>query len=422
MKGNGTISYPKFRWLVMVTMIIGVVAQGVIMIAPAPLIGEVARYLNRELGLVTFTVMGLWTVTVCIGGIIGGAVVDRLGIVKVYLVCGVLLILSTVLIPVVGPNLPLIIVLRLVGGLGTGPILTTISRLAAEWFPLKERGLITGVQGMSVALGVFVGFGVAPAVFEVTRSWPLTMAWMALPAIVFLCFTIAMILGPKAPELINEEKEDPLAGERDFKLALKEPSIYLCVVYVFLFNWLIQGINDLTPGYFAVSPPIGIGWGPVTAGKLMMIFQLVFMIGSLISGWLHDQVYRGNTRLQVMVAFVLTGVYFFVKFSGVIGRGPNPLLLTIMMVTAFFMGQGIATIMAFIARNYPEHITGKVGGMSMGLGLIGGVIGIGCGSLALTRTQTYEVSILIVTVVAIIGFFVAMALKRPKAFAHLHKD
>lgn len=414
--------YPKFRWFVMVTMITGVMAQGVIMIAPAPLIGEVAKYLCCDLGLATFTVMGLWTVTVCIGGVIGGAVVDRIGIVKVYLVCGVLLILSAVFIPLVGANLPVVIVLRLIGGLGTGPILTTISRLAAEWFPLKERGLITGVQGMSTALGVFVGFGASPAVFVATQSWPLTMVWMAVPAVVFLALTIIMVFGPKAPELIVEEREDPQAADNDFKLALREPTIYLCVGYVFFFNWLIQGINDLTPGYFAVSPPTGVGWGPMVAGKLMMIFQGVFMVGSLVSGWLNDKIYRGNTRLQVMLAFILTGIYFFVKFSGVTGHGPNPLLLCVMIITAFFMGQGIATIMAFIAKNYPEHITGKVGGMAMGLGLVGGVVGVGFGSTALTKTHTYHVSILIVTIVAVIGFFVAVALKKPKAFAHLHEN
>jgi MFS family permease len=422
MTENGAMAYPKFRWFVMVTMIVGVLAQGVIMIAPAPLIGEVAKYLGAELGLITFTVMGLWTVTVCIGGVIGGAIVDKIGIIKVYLVCGGLLILSAVFIPLVGPNLPVIIVLRLIGGLGTGPILTTISRLAAEWFPLKERGLITGVQGMSTALGIFVGFGASPTVFAATQSWPLTMAWMAIPAIVFLGLTILMIFGPKAPELIVEEQEDPQAADNDFKLALKEPNIYLCVVYVFFFNWLIQGINDLTPGYFAISPPVGVGWGPMVAGQLMMTFQGVFMVGALVSGWLHDKVYKGNTRLQVMLAFILTGIYFFVKFSGVTGHGPNPLLLMVMIITAFFMGQGIATIMAFIAKHYPEHITGKVGGMAMGLGLIGGVVGVGFGSTALTKTHTYQVSILIVTIVAIIGFFVAMALKKPKAFAHLHKD
>ncbi|MCL6476946.1 MAG: MFS transporter [Peptococcaceae bacterium] len=418
MKANDSIVYPKFRWFVMVTMLIGVIAQGVIMIAPSPLIGEVAKYLNGELGLVTFTVMALWTVTVCIGGVIGGAVVDKVGIVKVYLVSGVLLILSAVLIPAVGPNLPAIVVLRLIGGLGTGPIITTIARMAAEWFPVKERGLITGVQGMSVALGVFIGFGAAPAIYGATHSWPVTMVWVAVPAIIFLVFSIIMFFGPKAPDL--EEHTNSHAGASDFKLALRDPVIYLCVVYVFLFNWLIQAINDLTPGYFAIPSPVGVGFGPMVAGQLMMVFQFVFMVGSLVSGWLNDKVYKGNYRLQVMLAFILTAVYFFVKFKGVTGQGPNPLLLFIMVVAAFFLGQGIASVMAFIAKSYPEHITGRVGGMSMGLGLIGGVIGVGAGSAALTQTKTYQVSILIVTIIAVIGFFVAMALKKPKTFAHLH--
>jgi len=159
------IQYPKFRWFAMVTMIIGVIAQGVIMIAPAPLIGEVAKYLGRELGLVTFTVMGLWTVTVCLGGMAGGAIVDKVGVARVYLVCALLLIVSTACIPLVGKNLGLIILLRLIGGAGTGPIITTISRLSAEWFPVQQRPVITGVQGMATALGVFVGFGFSPAVF-----------------------------------------------------------------------------------------------------------------------------------------------------------------------------------------------------------------------------------------------------------------
>jgi len=420
MTTNEAMVYPRFRWVVMVAMLIGVTAQGVIMIAPSPLIGEVAKYLGRELGLVTFTVMGLWTVTVCVGGVIGGAVVDRMGIVKVYVVSSVLLIFSAALIPVAGRNLPVIVVLRLIGGLGTGPIITTIARMAAEWFPVKERGLITGIQGMATALGIFVGFGASPVVFAATKSWPVTMVWMAVPAIVFLLLSTVMLFGPKAPELIVEEREDTQIALKDFRLALREPIVYLCIAYTFLFNWLIQGINDLTPGYFAIPSPVGVGWGPVAAGQLMMAFQFTFMVGSLLSGWLNDKIYRGNTRLQVMLAYILTAIYFFVRFSGVTGKGPNFLMLVILIVSAFFLGQGIATVMAFIARNFPEHITGKVGGIAMGIGLIGGVVGVGFGSTALTKTHTYQMSILIVTIVAIIGFFVATALQKPKSFAHLH--
>ncbi len=419
---NADIQYPKFRWFVMVTMIIGVIAQGVIMIAPAPVIGKVASYLNKELGLVTFAVMGLWTVTVCLGGVVGGAVVDKVGIVRVYFVSGVLLFLSTILIPFAGKSLTLIIVLRLIGGAGVGPIITSISRLAAEWFPPEERGLITGVQGMATALGVFVGFGASPVVYQATSSWPLTMVCMAIPAVIFLIFTLIMQFGPKAPEMILEENEDPETAAMDFKKAILEPIIYLCIVYVFLFNWLIQGINDLTPGYFGIAKPVGVGFGIQTAGMLMMLFQGTFMLGALLSGWLNTKVYKGNTRLQIMLAFILTGVYFFVRLPGVFGQGPNTVLFCVLCVSAFFMGQGIATIMAFISKNYPEHITGKVGGMAMGIGLIGGTIGVGVGSRAITLTGNYQASILIVSIVAIIGGLLSLGLKKPRAFEHLHGE
>ena len=114
-----------------------------------------------------------------------------------------------------------------------------------------------------------------------------------------------------------------------------------------------------------------MGWlGPRVAGQLMMTFQFVYMVGSLVSGSLNDKVYRGHYRLQVMLAFILTGGYFIVKFPRMVDQGPNPLLLTVMLVTAFFIGKGIATVMAFISKSYPEHISEKVGGMAMGLGLI----------------------------------------------------
>ena len=220
---SAAIEYPRFRWFAMVTMVIGMVAQSVIMIAPAPLIGEVAKYLGRELGLVTFTVMGLWTVTVCLGGVAGGAIVDKVGVAKVYFVCSIFLILSSVLIPLVGKNLGAIIVLRLVGGAATGPIVTTISRLTAEWFPAEQRPVITGFQGMAFALGVLIGFGLAPAVYASTQSWPVTMVYMAVPAAIFLVLSLVMVLGPKAPEVILEEHEDPHAGDRDFKAGAEGP-------------------------------------------------------------------------------------------------------------------------------------------------------------------------------------------------------
>ena len=92
-------------------------------------------------------------------------------------------------------------------------------------------------------------------------------------------------LWPKSPEMIAEEHEDANAAKNDFKLALGEPIIYLCIVYVFLFNWLIQGINDLTPGYFAIPAPVGVGFGSTALTKThtyqvsILIVTIVAIIG-----------------------------------------------------------------------------------------------------------------------------------------------
>jgi len=72
--------------------------------------------------------------------------------------------------------------------------------------------------------------------------------------------------------------------------------------------------------------------------------------------------------------------------------------------------------MSFIANNYSEHITGSVGGFTMGLGIFGGAIGVAAGSTALHITGMYDISIIIVAVVAGIGALAGLGIKPPKKY------
>ena len=81
-----------------------------------------------------------------------------------------------------------------------------------------------------------------------------------------------------------------------------------------------------------------------------------------------------------------------------------------------FMGMPMANSMSFIANTYPEHITGSVGGFTMGLGIFGGAIGVAAGSTALHITGMYNISIIIVAVVAVIGAIAGFGIKPIKIF------
>ena len=80
------------------------------------------------------------------------------------------------------------------------------------------------------------------------------------------------------------------------------------------------------------------------------------------------------------------------------------------------MGMPNAINMSFIANSYPEHITGRVGGFTMGLGIFGGAIGVAAGSAALHITGMYNISIIIVAIAAITGAISGLGIKAPKIF------
>ncbi|MBP1732990.1 MAG: hypothetical protein H6Q55_3419, partial [Deltaproteobacteria bacterium] len=55
---NQELSYPRYRWFVLLTLCVVTVATSVIMISPAPLIGIIAKQLKLDLGVTTGALMG----------------------------------------------------------------------------------------------------------------------------------------------------------------------------------------------------------------------------------------------------------------------------------------------------------------------------------------------------------------------------
>jgi MFS family permease len=153
----------------------------------------------------------------------------------------------------------------------------------------------------------------------------------------------------------------------------------------------------------------------------MSVLVVAFIIGSLASSLVAEKILLGNYSRAISVAFILTAAFCSsVMFPGV---SSNRLALTVCLFFAgFFMGMPNPLNMSFIANYYPEHITGSVGGFTMGIGIFGGTVGIAAGSAALQITRMYDVSIIIVAIVAVIGSLAALSMRPPKVFADAAAD
>jgi MFS family permease len=403
--------YPKYRWFVLLTMVIATLAQGSLLISFAPLIPTVSEQMGLSLGQTTGALMGAFTLFVSIFAIVGGAIIDKIGLAKTYIGACLLMILGNTLVPLLGDNFGALVALRLIQGVGCGPVIGSVAAVAVTWFPVKERSIIAGAQGAALTLGTALGLIIVPAIYQSTGDWKVAVAWLSVLSVLALVLAITMNFGPKTPEVASEEQSG-----NEFALALKQPVTYIGIGCTFLLSWVMQAFNDLTPGYFAVKPPVGVGYGPVIAGQYMTLVQIGFMLGGIASGFVLEKLFARKVKPLVMLAFVLTAIFCFsVKFPFVFGT-PS-VTMPALFLAGFFMSYVMPACQAFVAMHYPFHIAGKVGGMWMGLGVFGGTVGVLVGSTLLHFTGAYQMSINVVAIVALVGLVVAWFLNPPTVFA-----
>jgi MFS family permease len=404
-------TYPKFRWYILLMVTVAVVAQGMMLIAPTPLVGVISESMNVDLGAITAALMMPFTLLVAIGGIASGILMDKIGIYKTFLFGTALATIAGVLTPVAGDSLGALIALRALQGLGCGPLIASGPKLAAEWFPPSQRGLVQGVLGAALSLGITIGLMAGPQIAAKSGSWTTALLFFGIVMAVSFVLIALSKLGPSAPVV---ERLEAGAGKGEIKKVMGTPLFWMTLICMFALSWVMQGYNDLTPGHLAVPAPAGLDLGPEIAGKIMGIYTLAFMLGSITSGFIAEKIFKGNYKLAITIAFVLTAIFCFSVTIPAINGSQAPLMICLILA-GYFMGMPMPIAQTAISNFYPEHLTGSVGGITMGLSIFGGTVGVAAGSAALHATGMYNVSIIIVCVVALVGAVAGLGVKRPKA-------
>lgn len=404
------INYPNYRWYAFIMLVIATLVQGMALIGPTPLVGLIAETLHADLGSATASAMLPFTLMVAIGGLICGITIDRLGLAKTFIIFCSLETVASILMPVFGTSIAGLIVLRGLQGLGCGPIIASGPRLAAEWFPRNQRSMVQGVQGASLSLGIILGLTTGP-VIAASSSWISSLTILGGLMIVAVILSVIFFFGPKSPGSIADQATTEDVA-KDFKKAFGLPVFWMTFISTFALCWVMQGYQDLTPGHIAVSPPAGLGLGTIVSGRMMGILVFAYVLGSLVSPIIAEKTFRGRYGRAVTFSFLLTAIFCLsVMWPAVTSRTST--LAICLVLAGFFMGMPNAINMSFIANNYPEHITGSVGGFTMGMGIFGGAIGVAAGSTALHITGMYDVSIIIVVAVAIVGAIAGFGIKPP---------
>jgi len=417
-----------FRWVVLAAVFIASVSSCMIMISFAPLIGVIRDELKISAGTASLGFMSLHAIATAIACYICGIMFARYGIFKVLAAAMFILIFSNASLPLFGHGFWPLVIIRIIEGFGCSACIVATGPLCADWFPKKEVGIANGTQSVGVSLGMMLGLKLAPVLAQHASSWQVGLAWLSIGNCV--SFTLIFLVGLAARKHMAESAQVQAETAAELGVSGGALSAYVLTmafwVGIICFacgTWTQAAFNDLTPGYFAIAPPVGVGIGgasgAVVAGNLFSIVLAAGIIGSILSGLLMDRVFGGRAKPLILMGFTMIAVCVALLMLPQVLGAPQVYRTTPLLAVCLFLA-GMGTpfvnpmVLAFGAKSFPPSVVPRVIGVWGTVSTMSQGVGVTVGALALKQTGNYHLSLWIVSMVAVLGFIVALFTPKPK--------
>jgi SHS family lactate transporter-like MFS transporter len=254
------------------------------------------------------------------------------------------------------PNYAVLLVLRLLYGIGMGGEWGLGAALAMEKVPPDKRGFFSGL----LQQGYAVGYLLAALVYLVINpiwGWRGMFAFSLLPALVSL-FIRARVHESEAWERTHERLA---RGGTSLRAVFLNPPVLRRFVYLILlmtaFNWMSHGTQDIYPTFLKE----GKGFTGTEAIVVAVIYNLGAILGGTLLGGLSERFGRRRT----IIAAVLVGLPIVPLFA----FAPNLATLALGAFLMQFIVQGAwGVIPAHLTEQSPDEIRGFFPGVTYQLG------------------------------------------------------
>lgn len=370
----------RLRWFIVFLLFLGggisYLDRAALSIA-APLIAEDLQLDPARLGIV-FSSFFFGYALFCF---VGGWAADRIGPKNVFTLamtvwsvfCG---------LTAAATNIAVLLVVRVIFGMGEGPFSATANKVVSNWFPRREQATAVGIANAGQPIGAALA-GPVVGTIAVLAGWRISFIVIALVGLVWVAAWMLFAtdrpeqhrwLGPVEREEMEQERAQGPAVTARLPLSayLRRPAILATAFAFFGYAYILYFLLSWFPTYLVKAQGLSIG----TMGVVNAIPWLVGCIGMVLGGIVCDQIYRRTGHALFARKLILVGslaiAAICVALAGIV-TGVSA-VVALMAVSVFFMYLTANTYWAIILDTVEEGRVGSVGGFVHLIANLAGIV------------------------------------------------
>jgi MFS transporter, ACS family, hexuronate transporter len=307
-----------------------------------------------------------------------------------------------------------LIIIRVLFGMGEGPLSSTINKMVNNWFPADQRASAIGLTNSGTPLGGAIS-GPIVGFIAISYSWKVSFV---LIMIIGLIWTIAWwkFVKEKPASASGKAVVKKTAAAQEKKpltFYLKQKTVLFTAFAFFAYNYILFFFLTWFPSYLVKAR----GMSVEKMSIITVIPWILGFIGLAAGGFVSDYVFKKFANKGVLFSrkvVLVTCLFASAVCIGVAGLVTTTVsAVTLVALSVFFLYLTGAIYWAIIQDVVDQNNVGSVGGFMHFLANTAGIIGPTLTGFLVDRSGTFTAAFLLAGGLAVFASLAVIRFVRP---------